>query len=44
MIIASGAQYNVSIATQPPGHLCLVTSNTGRVADGPVTNVAVSCL
>lgn len=41
--IASGAAYNVTVATQPSGQFCAVANGTGT-ASADVTNVAVSCI
>jgi large repetitive protein len=41
--VASGATYNVSIATQPSGVSCTVVAGTGTVGNANVTNVVVSC-
>ncbi|MBW4053475.1 MAG: hypothetical protein HIU85_18835 [Proteobacteria bacterium] len=40
--LQSGAAYNVTVATQPAGATCTVTSGTGTVTAN-VTSVAVSC-
>ncbi|MDP1948777.1 MAG: beta-propeller fold lactonase family protein [Nitrospirota bacterium] len=40
--IAAGALYNVTVQTQPSGQTCTV-QNGGGTANGPVTNVAVTC-
>ncbi|MFL9876438.1 beta-propeller fold lactonase family protein [Paraburkholderia megapolitana] len=42
--LASGATYNVTIATQPAGGNCTVTNGIGVVAAAGVTSVSVSCL
>jgi hypothetical protein len=44
--IAEGANYNVTVLTQPssPHQLCTVTNGAGTVAGGNVTNVAVNCV
>ena len=43
--VASGAQYAVTIKTLPsaPSQTCSLTSNSGTITNGPVTNVAVVC-
>lgn len=41
--VTSGNTYAVTIATQPAGQTCLLTSASGTVANGPVTSVAVAC-
>jgi hypothetical protein len=46
--LASGAKYQVSVATQPTGLICTVTGGDngtggGTVASANITNVAVSC-
>jgi hypothetical protein len=43
--VASGATYNVTVATQPssPGQSCIVSNGMGTVGAGPVTTVTVSC-
>lgn len=40
--IAALALYNVTVQTQPSGQTCTVQSGSGT-ANGPVTNVAVTC-
>jgi len=40
--LASGAAYNVTIATQPSGQTCSVSNGSGNAAAN-VTNVAVTC-
>jgi serine/threonine protein kinase, bacterial len=40
--LASGAAYSVTVATQPDGELCTVSSGSGT-ATANVTSVAVSC-
>ena len=42
--VASGTTYAVSVMTQPTGQVCSVTMGSGTVANGNVTNVAVSCI
>lgn len=41
--LASGASFNVSIASQPSGQLCSVSNGSGSVADADVASIAVSC-
>lgn len=41
--IADGSNYAVTVASQPKGQTCAVTSGTGTLAGSAVTNVAVSC-
>jgi hypothetical protein len=43
--IATGAAYNVTVATQPtnPSQACSVTSGSGTMGSSNVTNVTVSC-
>ena len=43
--LASGANYAVTVATQPsaPAQTCIVTSGDGAIGSSNVTNVAVSC-
>ena len=41
--LASGASYNVAVATQPSGQSCVVANNAGTIGGGDVTNVAVNC-
>lgn len=40
--LASGAQYDVAVATQPSGETCTVSSASGTVS-GKVTTVSVTC-
>lgn len=40
--LASGAAYNVTVATQPLGENCTATANTGN-ASANVTTVAIAC-
>ena len=43
--MATGAAYNVSVATQPPGYACTVTAaGSGTVASANITNVVVTCV
>jgi len=41
--LASGAAYNVSVATQPAGQTCAVTNGSGTVGSANVTSVIVTC-
>jgi large repetitive protein len=43
--LASGAQYNVTVRTQPsnPDQACRITNGAGVIADRNVTNVLVTC-
>ena len=41
--LASGAQYHVTVASQPTGQTCLITGGSGTVASAAVTTVMVSC-
>ena len=41
--LASGAAYNVTVATSPTGQTCQVSNGSGTVAAANITNVAVSC-
>ena len=41
--IVSGAAYNVTVFSQPPGQTCTVSSGSGAVGAANVTNVAVTC-
>lgn len=42
--VMSGNTYNISVAMQPTGQTCSITSNaTGTVGNGNVTNVTISC-
>ena len=43
--VASGASYNVTIASQPsgPSQTCTVMGNTGTVGGANVTSVAINC-
>jgi trimeric autotransporter adhesin len=43
--LASGAQYNVTVRTQPsdPSQSCTVTNARGTIGDADVSNVVVSC-
>jgi hypothetical protein len=42
--IASGATYNVTVATNPPGETCTVSNGSGTVVASNVTNVSVNCV
>ncbi len=41
--VLSGAAYNVTVATQPPGLTCVVSNGSGTVAAADVSNVTVTC-
>ena len=41
--VADGAGYQVTVKTNPSGQACTVSSGSGTVSGGNVTNVAVSC-
>jgi len=43
--LASGADYHVQVAGQPsnPTQTCSVVNERGRVTNGPISNVAVTC-
>jgi hypothetical protein len=41
--VAYGSGYHVTVTTQPTGLTCDVTSGSGTVGDGAVTNIAVKC-
>jgi len=41
--MASGANYNVAVFTQPSGQGCSVANGSGNIAGANVTNVAVAC-
>ncbi len=41
--VVSGANYAVTIRTQPPGQNCAVTNGSGTVAVADVTSVTISC-
>jgi hypothetical protein len=41
--VNSGANYSVSVMTQPAGQTCTVTNGTGTAATSNVTNVSVTC-
>jgi hypothetical protein len=42
--VTSGVAYAVSVATQPTGQTCGVTSGSGAVSSSNVTDVAVACV
>ena len=42
-LMASGANYNVTVAVAPPSQTCVVTNGTGTIVLGNVTNVGVTC-
>jgi 6-phosphogluconolactonase (cycloisomerase 2 family) len=44
--VATGANYNVSVTTQPstPAQFCRVTAGSGTVAAANITSVAVACV
>ncbi|MDR7096606.1 lactonase family protein [Hydrogenophaga laconesensis] len=42
--VADQATYNVTLFTQPPGHVCSIANGSGTIASANVTNVAVSCV
>jgi len=42
--LAAGANYSVTIGTQPTGQTCEVTNGSGTIDSSNVTNVAVKCL
>jgi serine/threonine protein kinase, bacterial len=42
--LQSGATYDVTVATQPTGESCTVTSASGTVASASVTSVAIACV
>jgi hypothetical protein len=41
--LATGATYNVTIATQPTNETCTITNASGTVVSANITNVSVSC-
>ncbi len=43
-LLASGAAYNVTVASAPSGQSCTVANGSGTVASANVTNVTVSCV
>ena len=42
--VTQSATYAVTVASQPPGATCTVTSGSGTIGAGPIGNVVVSCL
>jgi hypothetical protein len=42
-LLASGATYNVTVTSNPPGQTCTVGNGSGIVASANVTNVSVTC-
>ncbi len=42
-LLAPGAAYNVSVATNPTGQTCTVTNGSGTVGTANITNVSVTC-
>ena len=42
-LLASGASYDVTVATSPPGQFCNVSNGTGSVATSDVSDVSVAC-
>lgn len=42
--VLAGAQYNVTISTQPSGQTCEVTAGSGTVGSAAVTSVTINCL
>ncbi|HEX7113859.1 MAG TPA: hypothetical protein VF193_01900 [Steroidobacter sp.] len=41
--LESGAEYEVTVLSEPPGQTCTVENGSGTVADANVTNVAITC-
>lgn len=41
--VASGSNYNVSVARQPTGEACTVSNGSGAITASDVTDVSVSC-
>ena len=43
--LTSGAQYNVTVVTQPstPAQVCAISQGSGTVATSNVTNIAIAC-
>ncbi len=41
--LANGADYAVTVKTQPSNQSCAVTSGSGKIAGAKITNVAVAC-
>ncbi len=42
--LAEGANYNVTVFTQPSRQICSVTNGTGTVSNANITNVTVDCV
>ncbi len=42
-MLANGAAYDVTVATQPTGETCTPSSNTGTISSANVSNVSVAC-
>ncbi len=42
--VATGANYNVTVASQPAGQICTVANGFGTVPGGGVSNIAVTCV
>jgi large repetitive protein len=42
-LIATGAPYNVTVATQPAGQSCSIANGAGTMGGADVTNVGVTC-
>jgi hypothetical protein len=41
--VSIGANYAVTVKTQPANLFCAVTSGTGSISSGPVTSVSIAC-
>ena len=41
--LGNGSAYSVTVATQPAGQVCTVSSGAGTISGANVTNVAVTC-
>lgn len=41
--LADGANYAVTVKTQPTNQTCTVTNGSGKIANAKITNVAVAC-
>ena len=41
--VSDGGNYNVTVAAQPPGQICVVTSGAGTVLGATVTDIQVVC-
>jgi hypothetical protein len=41
--VADGTAYEVTVKTQPPGHICIVGNGSGTISGANVTNVTVTC-